>query len=65
MLALMQGRAEGKRGHSGQFKDNFSYFSTKPFVVTPHTRTKWVRWFYFMEKYGKLPGSLAEGPGLN
>ena len=29
-------RAPDKRGYRGEFKDNFSYFSMKTYVVTPH-----------------------------
>ena len=30
------GKAPDKKGFRGQFKDNFSYFSMKTYVVTPN-----------------------------
>ena len=32
----MISRAPDKKGYWGEFKDNFSYFSTKTYVVTLH-----------------------------
>ena len=36
MLPYKDYRAPDKRGYRGEFKDNFSYFSMKMYVVTRH-----------------------------